>query len=752
LPHYNQTAWTRHLLWRPGKYTFVLDEVTAEAPGDYSFVLGWRSLGQPNLEPGRFESAQDERRRAGLILAGSNLVAAVTANSGRALRSLSDYDALFYRASEPGDFVEVALKVPQRSRVEAVIRTLSFSGRGTIQVMLDGQPLGKPMDLYTAGAPRSVETTLGSLTLSPGEHRLRFVVVGRNEASDAYTFAVSEIGFYRAGERRQARTLPSRFRLLFPPRVPATLDRDTETLGKYLPPSPNYDQALNIVEQSQSQKLQTGETACFQNLFYATEDPSRQVELRQLNDHCALVKSGAEIALIGGAVAGTKLSLGGLQVAGKLFCLTPSQTILHQSTATFNGKPLTAAGRSPSEAMAKCLQAAWRAASRRPTPVAAASGPSALRPLWQRALRDTPLALAAYRARDGQRLAVGQVGGAVSQYTASGQPAGSIQIGGPVHTLLGCNLEGDDAQELLVGSDEETLRALRPDLSEIWEQKVPFLANEQPWDWWTLGSAKVRRLYADDINGDGRPEVLAGVGNMRLHCYDVTGKELWRYRTDHGICTTITSADVFGEGKRRVLAGNGLTSSNGTCWVLDEQGKVLQSYFNGSWCTSLPAIVVGDLDGDGQQTVFCGNNRGDVRAYAGVRGSQEPLWVRNLTRPVRSLQIVPRPAGGLVAVGADSGYLCAFDQAGAKAWGLPLTSAITHTLLVRRAATAPLLAAGCKDGKVFLVTSEGKAVGCFDGGGRLQDLSVADLDGDQRDEVIGVSAGPNRIWAFAVPR
>jgi len=99
--------------------------------------------------------------------------------------------------------------VPQRSRVEAVIRTLSFSGRGTIQVMLDGQPLGKPMDLYTAGAPRSVETTLGSLTLSPGEHRLRFVVVGRNEASDAYTFAVSEIGFYRAGERRQARTLPA---------------------------------------------------------------------------------------------------------------------------------------------------------------------------------------------------------------------------------------------------------------------------------------------------------------------------------------------------------------------------------------------------------------------------------------------------------------------------------------------------------------------------------------------------------------
>lgn len=105
------------------------------------------------------------------------------------------------------------------------------------------------------------------------------------------------------------------------------------------------------------------------------------------------------------------------------------------------------------------------------------------------------------------------------------------------------------------------------------------MREAQVWMWWTLGSSKVRRTHADDINGDEKPELLLGVGHMRLHCLDNRGEEPWRFRTDHGICTTITTSDGFGEGQRRVLAGNGLTSSNGTCWVLDEEGNVLQKYY-----------------------------------------------------------------------------------------------------------------------------------------------------------------------------
>jgi outer membrane protein assembly factor BamB len=216
-----------------------------------------------------------------------------------------------------------------------------------------------------------------------------------------------------------------------------------------------------------------------------------------------------------------------------------------------------------------------------------------------------------------------------------------------------------------------------------------------------------------------------------------------------------------------VLAGNGLSSSNGTCWVLDEKGRLLRSYFNGSWCTSLPAIAVsagsgpasggGDLHHDGRNTIFCGNNRGDVRAYPAEEKKPVERWIRNLTRPVRSLTILPGRKENLLAVGSDSGYLCAFNEEGKKAWGLPLSSAIFKTGLVQHAVSPPLpfgsgpqvrrLAAACKDGKVFLVSTDGRLISYFDCKARSQDMITADLDGDGTDEIIVATSGPNRLWA-----
>lgn len=751
LPHYNHTAWTRHLLWLPGLYTVVLDELTAEVAGDYSLVLGWRSLGQPDLRPGWFESAQDERRRRGTILGGEEMVAAVTAHSAKTLYHLASYDALFYRADRVGDFVELPLAVPADGSYDVSLRTVLYSGRSIIQASLDGAPLGPPVDLFLEGSPRFADTALGHHALTGGQHALRFTVIGRAPASQGYTFAVSELALQRAGEGQPLRVVPNRFRLVFPADVSATLDRDTETLGKYLPPSPHYDQALNLVEQGLSRTLQAGESACFQNVFFATRgDALRTVELRRLNEHCALLRSSESIALVGAGVGAARAELGPLAATGKLFYLSPERVILQQASATLAGRPLTV-GENPDRHLQAALEAAWEGATPKPTAAAAAASVvPPLTPRWSADLPAKPLSVAAYDSVVGLRLAVGLESGLVRQFEAAGEPAGSFTTGGPVHALLGCDLDGVAGQELLVGSDDEFLYALRPDLTEVWRYQVPFLRDEQPWEWWTLGRAKVRRLYADDLNGDGRPEILMGNGNMRLHCFDTAGKEIWRFRTDHGICTTITAADVFGDGKRRVLAGNGLTSSAGTCWVLDEHGKELQRYFNGSWCTALPAIAVGDLDGDGKQTVFCGNNRGDVRAYPGLPGKVEQLWIHNLTRPIRSLTVLPCQGGDLLAVGSDSGTLCAFTQTGEKAWGVPLSSAITQTALVTRGGGATLLAAGCKDGHIFLVTPEGKLAASFTAPGRLQGFAVTELDGDGVTDIAVLTAGPDRLYVLGV--
>ncbi|NLF17345.1 MAG: PQQ-binding-like beta-propeller repeat protein, partial [Lentisphaerae bacterium] len=519
------------------------------------------------------------------------------------------------------------------------------------------------------------------------------------------------------------------------------------------PTSPHYEPVLNIVEQTCNRRLEAGEAACFQNLFHAGRGEDRHaVELRRLDDHCALIRTGDQIELFGASVSGLSRRFGDLEFAGRLVLIGADRRLLHDATASLAGRAL-AAGTDHDAALAKALAAAWEAAA---PGTAAAAGPSwpgpVLSPRWTMDLTARPLAVTAFAPPQGGRIVIGHEDGLVRRLDLAGAADGEFRTDGPVQALLGCDLDGQPGEELLVGSDDERLYARGHDLAEIWTYRVPFLRDEQPWLWWTLGKAKVRRLHAADLDGDGRPEILAGCGNMRLHCIDTAGKELWRFRTDHGICTTLTSADVFGEGRTRLLAGNGLTSSAGSCWVLDERGKTLQRYYNGSWCTALPAIAVGDLDGDGKQTVFCGNNRGDVRAYAAVTTPVQPLWIRNMTRPIRSLTVLPRPGGAVLAVGSDSGTLCAFDESGALAWRLPLSSAITHTALLRRG-DGVLLAAGCKDGRVFLVTPSGEMAGQAARPGRLQDLAVVRnaADGTRSDAVVVVSADPNEVWMLAAP-
>lgn len=748
LPNYNGTAWTRHVLWQPGKYTFVLDEMTAEQPGDYSFVLGWRSLGQPTLKPGVFEAAQDEPKRPTIYLDGAALAGSISASSGKFTYHLGTYDAMLSRTEAPGDFVEAPLTVEEANDYRVTLETLKYTGRGIVQLLIDGQSVGQPVDMYKDGEPQINASPLGTLKLAAGKHVARFEIVGRNPASQGSYMAIVGLGLDKAGGAPGPQTVQNRFRLVFPASVPATLDRDTETLGKYLPPSSDHDAALNIVEQSLSRPLQSGQSACFQNAFYADRGAQlREVQLRQVNDHCALLRTGDDIALVGMGADGATVTLGALKASGRMFCVSATQCLLHEAQVSLGGAPV-AAGARPPAGLRSILARAWDAAgkpSAATAPPPWASAPK-LQARWQAELAAKPLAVASRATADGALVAVGMADGSVRQFTAAGQPDGDFATAGPVHALHAADLDGDRSQELLVGSDDTFIYALDPKLQTLWKHEVPFRREVNLWLWWTLDTAKVRRISSGDLNGDGKPELLLGCGNMHLECLDNTGRELWHFRTDHGISTTITTADVFSDGHQRAVAGNGLTSDSGDCRVFDETGKVLGRYFNGSWCTALPAIAVGDLDADGQQTIFCGNNRGDLRAYSPKSDYDQPLWIQNLTRPIRSLTV----AGKLIVVGSDSGYLCAFGQTGEKAWGLPVSSAIVKTDLVRRGGETAI-AVACKDGKVFVVSPEGKLLSLFDAGARAEDMVVADLDGDGRDDLLLVTSEPHRLWVVVAP-
>ncbi len=50
---YNGADWSRNIIWAKGKYTLVLDEVTAREPGDYGLQCVWRVIGEPEQSADR---------------------------------------------------------------------------------------------------------------------------------------------------------------------------------------------------------------------------------------------------------------------------------------------------------------------------------------------------------------------------------------------------------------------------------------------------------------------------------------------------------------------------------------------------------------------------------------------------------------------------------------------------------------------------------------------------------------------------
>ncbi len=60
----------------------------------------------------------------------------------------------------------------------------------TVQLLLDGELLGAPVDCYNTRVYRSAITPLGNVSLTKGVHELTIRVVGKNEASRGYLFGL----------------------------------------------------------------------------------------------------------------------------------------------------------------------------------------------------------------------------------------------------------------------------------------------------------------------------------------------------------------------------------------------------------------------------------------------------------------------------------------------------------------------------------------------------------------------------------
>lgn len=99
---------------------------------------------------------------------------------------------LFWSGGKPGDRLELSFDVPTSGRYEVRAAFTMARDYATVQPFLDGQPAGKPLDLYNyPDVIASGEFTLTTGPLEAGTHRFALAITGANpSAARAYMVGI----------------------------------------------------------------------------------------------------------------------------------------------------------------------------------------------------------------------------------------------------------------------------------------------------------------------------------------------------------------------------------------------------------------------------------------------------------------------------------------------------------------------------------------------------------------------------------
>jgi hypothetical protein len=101
---------------------------------------------------------------------------------------------LWWIETKPGDKLELALPVEKAGRYKLSAQLTKAIDYGIVQLSLDGEKLGQPVDLFNNGVVATGELDLGTRELTAGEHKLGVEITGANEkAVKGYMFGLDYV-------------------------------------------------------------------------------------------------------------------------------------------------------------------------------------------------------------------------------------------------------------------------------------------------------------------------------------------------------------------------------------------------------------------------------------------------------------------------------------------------------------------------------------------------------------------------------
>lgn len=318
----------------------------------------------------------------------------------------------------------------------------------------------------------------------------------------------------------------------------------------------------------------------------------------------------------------------------------------------------------------------------------------------------------------------GTLEGGVHLIDAGGAEAWSFDAGGEVRAVHLSDIDRDGASEAVVGTRDCRLYVLDAGGEVRWEHEFPPGSGMRPQRLTTVSSA--------DLDGDGRRQVLAGAEGWLFHAFEADGSLKWQTETHYHCITGCLAVDLDGDGRDEILVGTEYYTIN--CLNPDGTARWRRS----TGCVS-PTILAADLDDDGVIEVVYGDWRavnaatsGELFGQTGLGGSGKLKapgalsWRVNMGGEVEDIAVSDVNGDGRpeVVAGSDVGQLVCIGGDGEVIWRRDLEDKITWLTTFRDNESVKILA-GFDTGEIRTCNAGGELIARDRVGGEVTHLRAA---------------------------
>lgn len=308
---------------------------------------------------------------------------------------------------------------------------------------------------------------------------------------------------------------------------------------------------------------------------------------------------------------------------------------------------------------------------------------------------------------------------------------------------LVADLDGDGKKEILFGTKKGKLFVLDCNASIKWfydsnetvdEVELMFLDAESV-------SSIESPPNVEDINSDGKKEVVFGTELGMVYVLDDKGKLLWKYKAGGAIRGQILLYDLYEDDDVKVIFGCG----DGKLYVLNNSGKLVWKFETGSPVHSTPCILHKDqpliVFGTSKGVVFCLDRKGN------------PLWKFETED-----KIFAQPSYGhlfgddrvFIVVGSTDHHLYVLSENGELFWKYKTGGAIlSKACLVDLNNDNKLeVVFGSCDNNVYALNPYGDKLWSYETDfWVVSEPIVEDIDGDGKKEVV-VGSYDNNVYVL----